>query len=160
MSVEIVKGDAVKAVLNGDTDFLVHCCNAQGVMGSGIAKQVKDQIPETYEAYRLRYATKGLTLGDVIYSEGVFNLIGQDRYGYDGERYCHYGAIAKGFNTISQMTMAGDLYKKLVDIPVKSNYSIALPYKFACDRAGGDWEVVEDLIETLLGSLEVKIYQL
>ena len=40
MNTNILQGDAVKALKNGEVDILIHCCNAQGVMGSGIAKQI------------------------------------------------------------------------------------------------------------------------
>lgn len=34
-------------VLHGS--ILVHACNAQGVMGRGIAKEMKEKFPKNYE---------------------------------------------------------------------------------------------------------------
>ena len=161
MSIKYVKGDAVEALKNGEVDFLVHCCNAQGVMGSGIAKQIKKEFPDAYNVYRQSYIRKQkLPLGSITYSDGVFNLVGQEYYGYDGKRYMNYGAIAKGFNHIKAILMAGGFEKGLLAIHDKANYTIAIPYKFACDRAGGDWDIVLELITVLLGPYDIKIYHL
>jgi ADP-ribose 1''-phosphate phosphatase len=50
---------------------LVHACNAQGVWGSGIAKQFVDHFPKSYEFYKdeCKYIAKqemGRTFGNVI----------------------------------------------------------------------------------------------
>jgi O-acetyl-ADP-ribose deacetylase (regulator of RNase III) len=47
MKIVYVPGD----LLNGET-MIVHGCNAQGVMGRGVAKEIKERMPWAYEAYR------------------------------------------------------------------------------------------------------------
>lgn len=56
-------GDALKA--NQKRHILVHGCNAQGVMGAGIAKQIRSTYPKVYEKYRDLYEDRGLKLGQV-----------------------------------------------------------------------------------------------
>ena len=50
-------------------DIIVHQINCQGVMGHGIAKQVKDMFYEVYEAYKLHCDVndKKDLLGTVLY---------------------------------------------------------------------------------------------
>ena len=45
-----VKGDLLKLAEEGRFDIIVHGCNCQNTMGSGIAKQIKDKYPEAFEA--------------------------------------------------------------------------------------------------------------
>ena len=45
-----VKGDLLAMAARGDFDVIVHGCNCQNTMGSGIAKQIKDRFPQAYEA--------------------------------------------------------------------------------------------------------------
>lgn len=45
-------GDLFVLAENGEFDIVVHGCNAQGVMGSGIAKTVKFDYPGAFQAYK------------------------------------------------------------------------------------------------------------
>lgn len=155
MSIKYVKGDAVQALLNGEVDYLLHCCNCQNNFGSGIAKQVREMLPDAYEL-DCSFAKRGCNfLGNVGKSgSGVLNLYGQDYYGYVGDYYKehkrqgNYGAIAKGFSRIVNTLSYGEP-------------TIAIPYKFASDRAGCDWDIIEELIEwILLPEFDIVIYHL
>lgn len=155
MSIKYVKGDAVQALLDGEVDYLLHCCNCQNNFGSGIAKTIKEVFPEAYEL-DCSFARKGRNfLGNVGESSvGVLNLYGQEYYGYVGDYYKKhkrqgsYGAISYGFNLI-----ANHLSHKA--------RTIALPYKFASDRAGCDWAIIEELIEWILApKFNIVIYHL
>ena len=43
----------VKAdIFTTDCDIIVHQVNCYGVMGSGIAKQVKERYPDVYDIYK------------------------------------------------------------------------------------------------------------
>lgn len=46
----IIKGDLIKLAEAGRFDIIVHGCNCFTTMGSGIARQIKDQYPKAYEA--------------------------------------------------------------------------------------------------------------
>lgn len=56
-------GDVLKA--DEPKHILVHGCNAQGVMGAGIAKQIRLTYPSVYENYVDLYQERGLRLGQV-----------------------------------------------------------------------------------------------
>lgn len=45
-----IKGDLLALAKQGEFDVIVHGCNCMNTMGAGIAKQLREQFPETYEA--------------------------------------------------------------------------------------------------------------
>lgn len=161
--IKYVKGDVVEALKNGEIDYLVHCCNSIGVMGSGIAKQIRKEFPEAYSVYQDQCAGQPIDgfLGGVTEARGVINLVGQRYYkgyrlNFDPDeltineshgRFVNYGAIASGFINMSVLT------------GVKRK--IGFPYLFASDRAGGDWNIIVELIEQLLCPwYDVYVYKL
>lgn len=60
--IRYIKGD----LLETDAPVIVHGCNCQGVMGSGVAKQIKEKYFTVYEIYRKIYENQGLELGTII----------------------------------------------------------------------------------------------
>ncbi len=46
----IVKGDLIKLSIEGDFDVIIHGCNCFCSMGAGIAKTIKSEFPEAYQA--------------------------------------------------------------------------------------------------------------
>ena len=80
---------------------IAHGCNCQGVMGSGVAKQVKELYPKAYEKYiEFCYASEE-KLGKaqlVQVQPGLYiaNLFTQDFYGTD-KRYVDYDAVRSSF---------------------------------------------------------------
>lgn len=135
----VIKYNAVDYILENDDCMLIHVCNDVGVMGSGIALEIKNKIPSAYTNYK-----KGdLILGNVNYSNNykVANMIAQNKYnGYKGvynRNFCYLDYEA--------------LEKCLKKIKEESNCSeIVLPYKMGAQRAGGDWNTVLSLVEDIL----------
>lgn len=161
MSIKIVKGDAVKALKEGEINYLLHCVNCQGVMGSGIALQIRHAFPEVYEDY-IEFIKHKNNLQEKILGEcrvsriqkdiNVVNLFGQENFGTQ-VRQLNYGAISQSLW----------LFKNHYDFcnEFKDNrLSIGLPYKMGCDRAGGDWEIVYEMVEFYLQDYDVMIYKL
>lgn len=140
-------GNAIDVFLE-QGDALIHCCNCQKTFGSGIAREIKERLPEAYQAdcespsnplggtssarIYLRSAAEA-----VFNTKVVFNLYGQEFYGTN-RRHVNYGALSNALSLaryeISCMDVAG--------IP-----TVVVPYRMASDRAGGDWDVVRELIE-------------
>ncbi len=136
--------------------FLAHGCNAQGVMGSGVAKEVKERYPECFNVYvgQLEEWKKNLPsveeevrfgggiLGRVIdYFDArdsitIFNCITQDFYGRTGKRFVDYGAVSRCFDRINSHMVHLGAYE----------YPIYLP-KIGAGLGGGDWSIISNLIE-------------
>lgn len=147
--ISFLKGD----VLNADADIICHQTNCKGVMGSGVAKAVKAKYPEAYQSYHDAYNAGKLKLGYVDFAKThddkiIANLCGQNNYGYDGNQYTDYNALRTGFETIKTYMLENNLK------------TIALPYKMACCRGGGDWSVVYNMIEEIFAGLHVQIISL
>ena len=126
----------ILSVTNG---IIVHGCNARGVMGSGIAKQIRDKYPLAYELYREEYEKNGLQLGDVIWAQVtpdliIGNAITQQNYGRDPTiRYVSYKAIQQAFETI---TVAAVTLNKKVNYPL-----------IGAGLANGNWSIISEIID-------------
>lgn len=126
-TVKQIKGNAVDYVLEKDGRILLHVCNNKGVMGSGVAKEIRERIPEAFEAYRKSYSELGTTTS----CGKVINMVAQDGYG-KGIRHLNYGALARCLLIASMQ---------------KSRVEFVVPYKMGADRAGGDWEIVKEMLD-------------
>jgi O-acetyl-ADP-ribose deacetylase (regulator of RNase III) len=152
---KFVKGNAVTALINGDADTLMHCCNCQNTFGGGIAKEIRERVPEAYKADSEAFSEteQGMILlggysesGSILYQtdeHSVINLYGQNHFGIH-KRQVNYAAL---FSAITSCLTAYGLRKELKS--VSKNAKIAIPYKMGCDRAGGDWDYVSTFIEDI-----------
>ena len=52
--IEYIRGDIITSL----DDHIVHGCNAQGVMGSGVAKALRDEWPQIFKPYADFIATR------------------------------------------------------------------------------------------------------
>ena len=137
-------------------DCYLHQVNCQGVMGSGVAKQVKMIFPEVFRDYqnicKEQLPTQLLGKAQIIQTSlrnrivYVGNLFAQTRYGYDSFKYTDYDALKECF--------------KQVEVLLPSDKKIALPYKIGCDRGGGDWNIVKKIIADTFKTHEVYICKL
>ena len=159
MSIEIIQGDLLDAFDKGDVNIIAHCVNCQGVMGSGIAKSIKDRYPKVFNNYyqtTLLYNQKRqnsplLGVSQIVYLNNgryIFNLFGQNAFG--NKRDLDYGAISR-----SLIRMADGIVEYNIE-----NCVIGFPYLMGCDRAGGDWTIVSEMIEFIFKEFEVKFYKL
>jgi O-acetyl-ADP-ribose deacetylase (regulator of RNase III) len=107
MTLKIEVGDLFNETLNNDKTILVHGCNAQGVMGSGVAAIVKKLYPAAYNLYKnQKYSKRGLKVGDVTIAVQkdmpyVANAITQEFYGRDGKQYVNYDGVVEALNDVA-----------------------------------------------------------
>lgn len=145
MKIEYRKGD----LLQSDVRHIVHGCNAQGVMGSGIAKAIRAKYPSAYQDYNDMYNSVGLNLGDICISvqddqKIIYNAITQQNYGRDANVvYVSYWAIAEVFRKIEQHGVG----------------EIGLPM-IGAGLANGDWNVISAIIENTLNKTQPIVYVL
>lgn len=131
-------GDLLKNVTSG---HMVHGCNAQGVMGSGYARSLKEMYPLAYQDYRNIYEEEGLELGVAYpFCPGtdlcIWNAITQEFCGSDGLRYVSYDAIQTCFESINNAVVGFDDIEKHIHIPM-----------IGCGLANGSWNIVSAIIE-------------
>lgn len=146
MTITYKQGNAVDALISGEIDYLLHCCNNKKTMGSGIALEIKNKIPKAYRDYVESSDELGAISGVFC---GVVNMIAQDGYGRSG-KFINYGAFAKCLLEFDRRHNGC----------AKENITVGLPYKVGSDRAGGDWGIVLELITFILKDFNVVIYKL
>lgn len=123
--------------------IIVHGCNAQGVMGSGVAKAIRAKYHDCFDMYRFHHEAYTLVLGDIVWwcavaPDGDFgndlyiaNAITQEFYGTD-RRHVNYWAIA---NTFKEIFRQANAVKATVHFP-----------KIGAGLGGGDWNIIEQII--------------
>jgi len=151
--IKIVAGDLMEA----DEDIIAHQVNCMGVMGSGVAKCIRQSFPEAYTAYvefvscflKENPRTELLGKCQTVLMDGkvVANLFGQLTYGRDGNQYTKTMALYKSM-------------KDLRDFAESYNLSVALPYLIGSDRGGADWTEVYKLIDKAFDGYNVTLYKL
>lgn len=143
---QIIEGN----ILDITEGIICHQVNCQGVFNAGLAKQIRKKYPKAYELYMRRHQKGGgWHLGDyqivlVTNALSIVNLAGQDDYGNDGRCYTNYSYLESAIRKLRDY-IAGD-------------EKIYLPYKIGCGLAGGDWNIVSQIInEVVPNAIIVKL---
>lgn len=128
--------------LDGPEPWVLHGCNAQMKMGSGVALAVKKKYPSAYAAYVASAQHGGMKLGVISYAgqddgKCIFNGITQSFYGRDDKRYVDYAAVAEVIAGVD--FLARQYY---LEVPV----CVAMP-KIGAGLGGGDWDTIAEIIE-------------
>lgn len=148
------KGDLLKS----DCTVIMHQANCMSTMRSGIAKSIAEMYPgarivdenslydkeERFGSYTAYKDDNGVT---------IVNLYGQYDFGREKVQ-TNYDKLESAINMFLHSVNSG-LYNK-------SELKIGVPYKMGCDRAGGDWEIVWDILDrqSRKHRLDIHIYKL
>lgn len=134
-------------VFTATEPVIVHQVNCMGVMGSGIAKVIKDRYPEHYKYYLKvckvaedRHILLGryyITDHDDYKIAGVF---GQYRYSHSGEMVTNPIALERGIRSIC----------------AKYN-AIAVPYLIGCGLGGASYGEIEYRLNDVAEEMDVTI---
>jgi O-acetyl-ADP-ribose deacetylase (regulator of RNase III) len=153
MKIEYIKGD----LFSTEITTIIHGCNAQVVMGSGVAKIIRERYPKAYDRYVAHGRDYGLQLGEIIVVpcgdrlqdpanfKIIVNAITQERYGNDGSRYVSYDAVSEAMKRVNSMA---EIYG------VKE---VAMP-QIGAGLGGGDWQVISAIIESELKAVQPVVY--
>jgi O-acetyl-ADP-ribose deacetylase (regulator of RNase III) len=145
--INIVEGN----ILDANEDIIAHQVNCQKVMGSGLAKQIRNKYPQVFTEYKWVLDNFGSQLGHCQLvscndSKTIANLFSQDRYGTD-RRYTDYDYLKQSLQQLLRMAN-------------ENEFSIAIPYNLGCGLAGGNWDIVYKIIEDVFQDYDVTIYKL
>jgi O-acetyl-ADP-ribose deacetylase (regulator of RNase III) len=148
MKIEYRSGD----LFSTDIRYIVHGVNARGVMGKGVAKQVRDSYPQAYNEYLALWArNRALVPGTVQFvdcgAKTIVNAVTQKDFAKaynDPTRYVSYDAVAQCMAAIN------------CEIP---GQQLAMP-KIGAQLGGGRWEIIERIIETELTDVQPVVYTL
>ena len=129
---KIVTGDLITLALKGEFDVIIHGCNCYNTMGAGIARAVRDRLPEAFAADRATvkgdlgklgtYTSAEIVRDDVRFTQGNYRGSGA-LVDYDAIR-SNFRAVAKNF----------------------PDARIGYP-KIGAGLAGGDWDRIAAIID-------------
>lgn len=137
-------------LLTYPADYIVQQVNCQGVMGAGLAKQIRAVYPKLFMEYALYCSEhahdRRKLLSRFLIHERVINVFGQLNFGYDKNTvYTDYKALEHAFHVL-QYTLPYDK-------------TLAFPCGFGCGLANGNWQTVLELIKTSFPGRTVYIVQ-
>lgn len=147
--IKIVNGN----LLDSSAKYICHQVNCCGVMGSGVAKQIKEKWPSVFNRYRglcAHYSDDKMSLlGGALFvsidsDTIVVNLFGQLDYGRD-RAYTNMDALRKALEKVAERAAVGE--------------TIAMPYRIGCGLAGGDWGAVMDMLSEIFANHHLTLYK-
>lgn len=145
-------------LLNATENIIMHQVNCKGVMGAGVAYQIRRYLLSDYEYGRYievcqSHTAKELLGNYMIHTtskndQGIIDLFGEN-IPTETEVDTDYNALEKALSAAVHFTVA-------------HNLSIALPGYLGCGLAGGDWEIVYNMIRKVeqLHNTSISVYYL
>lgn len=130
-------------LLAADIPAIAHGCNCQGVMGAGIAQQIRAEWPDMYKHYRALCQAQKLHPGDLLpwadsmivhdHIQWVYNLMTQNQPGRDAT----VGALVKSSLAMIEHATSYDI--RIIGLPL-----------IGCGIGGLDWKrQVQPALETI-----------
>ena len=143
-------------ILKSGANIICHQVNCRGVMGAGLAKQIKNKYPVVFKKYRELcefynpydlLGSVSTVLVDARNRVWIANLFAQLNYGKSKLQYTNYDALRKCFLDLKNQ---------------EPGMTIAIPYGIGCGLGGGDWNVVKKIIESVFtdSDHDVQIWRL
>ena len=151
------KGETMLILKEGnilDNKYQIFCqqVNCKGVMGAGLAKQIKEKYPEVYREYKIGCMYSKNLLGTIqpIWTHDgriCINMFAQDGYGTD-KRYTDYTAFKKCLDKIGEL---------LGEHHIDPDAYIAFPNGIGCGLGGGDWTRIYSMIRNFAEEIPNKV---
>lgn len=138
MTMRILKGDLIKLAMAGKFDVIVHGCNCFCTMGAGIARLIRDNFPQAYQAdlktemgNRQKLGT--YSLAQIKSDDTSFIVVnGYTQFDFSGPGVLvDYNAIRKLFSNLK------------VDF---RGLRVGYP-KIGAGLAGGEWKIIAAIID-------------
>ncbi|MCK5163195.1 MAG: macro domain-containing protein, partial [Desulfobacula sp.] len=133
----ILKGDLIQFAMTGRFDVIIHGCNCFCTMGAGIAKLIRDNFPEAYQAdLKTGMGDQGklgkYSQARIQRNGSIFIIVnGYTQYDFSGHGVLvDYGAVRKLFARIKN-----DFTNQRIGYP-----------KIGAGLAKGDWEMISGII--------------
>ncbi len=159
--IHVVRGD----LLQSDCTVIAHQVNCRGVMGAGLARQIKERYPNVFRAYSSACDSNvDALLGRCQFVKArkdlvVANLFGQMNYGKG--KHTDYDALTKALISL-RMWYKDAFYLTDTTFPFTDGpkpAKLGLPYGIGCGLAGGNWAIVYNIIEEVFEGMNVYLYK-
>lgn len=139
----------VEDILKSTENIICHQVNENGVMGGGLALKIAMKYPYVENEYKLFCSQ----FNDALY--GQYQVVKIDERKY----------IANCFTQRNFITNLEDIrqaFSGLLESCKLNNLTIAIPYKYGCGIAKGDWNEVSKVFESLSNEygIDINVYRL
>jgi len=153
-----VKGNLIEMAKEGRFDLILHGCNCQHAMTSGIAKTIADVFPSAQVADFKTWSGDIKKLGDFSVAtepddNGLNFLIINLYTQYEPGAHAEYAAIRASLKAMKAAFVVGPFAEDGL-----SNQAIGLPW-IGAGIGGLDIEYVKQIIEEELGSYDVTMVE-
>lgn len=146
------------SIANAPEQYIIHGCNAQSVMGSGVAKTLRDKWPAIFAPYIThlkQFARRADALGSLCYAQiepnrFVVNAITQVNYGRaPGVKYASPAAISNVLFTLAESLT-----------PFEGVAPSIASSKIGCGLGGLNWVDIVKIYQTveIITGVEFVIY--
>lgn len=140
-------------IVNSGAEVIIHQCNCFNTMGAGVAKVLRDKWPEIYDVDCQTSKGDKSKLG--LFSiaklddpdsktKYVLNCYSQYKHGRIG-RYTNYEFYYQCLVRVKEFCENNGLT------------TIAIPFKMGCNLAGGDWNICENMINTIFSDDKIEV---
>ena len=141
------KCDLLRAFDSDEVGVIIHGCNCFRSFGAGIAKSIKEKYPSSYDADLATSHGDKSKLGNYSYSEintNKFIINAYTQYAYGRNKVnVDYDAISKVF--------------ELINKDFANHINIGIP-TIGAGLAGGDWNIISDIINKKTPDLNITLY--
>ena len=138
MEYRVIKGDLLEA----DADIICHQVNLQGVMGGGLALSIATKYPKVNKNYE-NYEPK--KLGEVCFADAG-NFTVANCFSQTEDFNTDYKALRECLLKVR---------KHMIDCGYRT---VAIPYKYGCGIANGDWDTVLCIFAQVFRGFNLIIY--
>ena len=149
--IKFFNGDLLKS----ECDIICHQVNEYGVMGAGIAKQIKEKYPKAFADYTKAITGENLPLIALSKQPDgivVANMFTQ-RNGKTDLELLHNAAVLLSMQIIDLFITKVKI-NEITGIFFDRPFRVGIPYKYGCGIAKGDWENVLKIWEDVFRELE------
>ena len=136
---KVIKGD----LLETNADIICHQVNLQGVMGGGLAYQIANKFPEVNNEY-VKFTDK--QLGNVCFANAGKFIV--------ANCFSQTTDFCTNYNSLKECLIRVREYMSFNNFK-----TVAIPYKYGCGIANGDWQTVFDIFNDVFSDYELLIYQ-
>ena len=147
--VEVVENSNLLDVQEG---IICHQTNCIGVMGGGVALQIREKWPKVYKDYSDECA---------VFKEDPKRLLGhvQDVLVKENLVVANcYGQVFPGHGLMTDYKAWDTILDKLKDLSSFFSLDLHFPWMVGCGLAGGDWAIMRKKIEDAFSSSSHHVY--
>lgn len=142
-------------LLEAKENIIAHQVNCIGVMGAGVAKQIRDKVltRQQYEKYQELCNIGGATLLGHLQ---IQNVTQTQEEKFVANLFGENIPTGKGLDT-NYLALEKAL-RKLQEYAERNKLSVALPGYLGCGLAGGNWDIVYSMIDDIFQDTDVTVY--